>query len=100
MQSTRNGPKRATTKERETSTYDNAKQAIVAEYDEHNGTYEIPGAGEAEDWGEVIAVADERGGTYTKRDDLKGWGEWTEVWDVPIPELGDYVYLVGPGEEI
>ena len=80
------------------STYDSNKRAIRVYCDDDTGTYEIPGASEVEDWGEVITTVDERDGTWIRRDSLKGWGEWTEVWDVSMPELGDYVYFTGPAK--
>lgn len=70
----------------------------MVDYDEDMGTYEIPGAAEVEDWGEVISSVDEHGGTWTRRDGLKGWEPWTEVWDVSDPHMGEYVFFVGPGQ--
>jgi len=78
------------------STYDSNKQAICVDYDEDLGTYEIPGAAEIEDWGEVITSVNGEGGSWTFRAYLKGWGEWTEVWDIDAGEMGRSVYFVGP----
>ena len=79
------------------STYDSNKQAIQVDFDEDMGTYEIPGAAEVEDWGEVMTSADGWGGNWMRRaGELVGWDGWAEVWDVDAGEMGKYVYFVGP----
>lgn len=61
---------------------------------ERDGTYEIPGSAESEDWADVRTAALGEGAEIDEGAPLTGWGQYTRVYRITYPSGDVLTYFV------
>lgn len=88
----RNGVKQPEMIRRIVEKEESAMMAIMV--NESNGTYEITGAAETEDWLDVRTAALGDGAEIDEGTALTGWGQYTRVYHITYPSGDVLTYFV------